>query len=65
MLSNSVKSLSPKGDRRTSSLPLPFVSSLGIQEKDQEREKIDNLSKKKKLKKNSIKKQISEYKFAK
>jgi len=51
-------------DRRTSSLP-PFVSSLGIQEKDHEREKIDHLSKKKKLKKNSIKKQILEYKFTK
>jgi hypothetical protein len=42
----------------------PFVNKTNVLEEEKEKPKIDNLSKKKRVKKTAIKKSIKTYKFA-
>ena len=62
MLSNSATPKASLLDRRTSSLP-PFVS-VKESENENEKPKIDHLSKKKIVKKSAIKKSITSFRFA-
>jgi hypothetical protein len=42
----------------------PFVNKANVLEEEKEKEKVDRLSKKKRVKKTAIKKSLTTYKFA-